>query len=220
MSELDVKICGLSTPDSIKASLSGGATHLGFIFFEKSPRNVTPQAAADLAANIGDEAVIVAVTVDADDDFLDEIVAAVDPGILQLHGKETPERVCALKEKYKIPVMKAFAIRESSDLEKIKPWLAVADKLLLDAKPPAGSDLPGGNGVAFDWSILDSLDREVSYMLSGGINIDNVEDALKLSNAGGLDVSSGVESSPGIKDNRQIAEFLEKVGQLANNKAA
>lgn len=220
MPALDVKICGLSRQDSVRAALTGGATHLGFIFFEKSPRNVTPQAASRLVADLGDDVMTVAVTVDADDEVLDDIVSVMHPGMLQLHGSETPERVAALKEKYGLPVMKAFAIRNAQDLEKIHPWLNVADKFLFDAKPPAGSELPGGNGMSFDWSLLESLDPDIPYMLSGGIHAENVEEALRLSNTSGLDVSSGVESSPGIKDNRRIVEFLDKVKHLTNNKAA
>ncbi|MGI9401157.1 MAG: phosphoribosylanthranilate isomerase [Rhizobiaceae bacterium] len=220
MPAFDIKICGLSTPESVSAALDGGASHLGFIFFEKSPRNVTPQIASSLVSGVDDNMMTVAVTVDADDSFLDEIVSSMNPGMLQLHGGETPERVAALKQRYDLPVMKAFAIRESGDLVSIKPWVGVADRFLFDAKPPAGSDLPGGNGVSFDWSILETLDASIPYMLSGGINLDNVEDAVRLSGARGLDVSSGVESSPGVKDNRLIAKFLDKVKHLTNDKAA
>lgn len=220
MPALDVKICGLSRQDSVNTALNNGATHLGFIFFDKSPRNVTPQAASGLVSDVGGDVVTVAVTVDADNDFLDEIVSVMGPGMLQLHGTETPERVLELQDKYALPVMKAFAIRNAQDLERIKPWLGVADRLLFDAKPPPDSDLPGGNGISFDWSLLESLDPGIPYMLSGGIDADNVEDAVRLSNACGLDVSSGVESSPGIKDNRRIKEFLDKVKHLTNDKAA
>ena len=216
----DIKICGLSTPSSIETAIGGGATHIGFIFFAKSPRYVTPQLAGQLASPIPAHMHCVAVTVDAGDAFLDEIVETVQPTLLQLHGSETPQRVAALKQRYGLPAMKAFAVREASDLSKLAPYRGVADRFLLDAKPPPGSELPGGNGEAFDWSLLTALDRDVDYMLSGGLNAGNVGTALAIASPSGIDVSSGVESAPGVKDDRLIEQFLAKMRRINKSAAA
>lgn len=208
---LDIKICGLSTPDTLSAALDGGATHVGFIFFAKSPRNVTPAEAGRLRQAARGRAQAVAVTVDADDAFLDAIVAAMAPDMLQLHGKETPTRVAEVKARHGLPVMKAFSVAEKADLEKIAPFRGVADRFLFDAKPPKGAELPGGNGVSFDWTVLAGLDPSIDYMLSGGLNAGNVAEALRLVAPPGLDVSSGVESAPGVKDVRMIADFFRAV---------
>ncbi len=208
---LDIKICGLKTPEALEAALNGGASHVGFIFFHKSPRNIQPGLAGELRHAARGKARAVAVTVDADDTFLDAIVGAMAPDMLQLHGKETPERVSAVKARYGLPVIKAFPISEPADLAKIGRFAGVADRLLLDAKPPAGSELPGGNGVSFDWSLLTTLDRSVDYMLSGGLNAANVGDALRIANPPGIDVSSGVESAPGVKDPALIEQFFQAV---------
>ena len=211
---LDIKICGLKTPEALDAALAGGASHVGFIFFEKSPRNIAPEAAGQLRAPAKGKAKAVAVTVDADDGFLDEIVAAMSPEMLQLHGRETPQRVAEVKARYGLPVMKALAIGEAADLERTRPYLGIADRFLFDAKPPAGSELPGGNGVSFDWTILSALSG-YDYLLSGGLNAGNVTEALRLANPPGIDVSSGVERAPGVKDPSLIREFLEKVTALS-----
>jgi phosphoribosylanthranilate isomerase len=206
-----IKICGLSTPETLLAALDNHAHLVGFIFFPKSPRNVSvPQAAAlrDLARG---RAMGVAVTVDAGDAQLDEIVAAMQPDVLQLHGHETPERVLDVKARYKLPVIKALSISEAADLLAVKAYVGVANKLLLDAKAPKGSELPGGNGVSFDWTLLSALDPGLDYMLSGGLNAANVGEALRVSKAPGLDVSSGVESAPGIKDIGLINEFFAAI---------
>lgn len=208
---LDIKICGLSTPETVNAALAGGASHVGFIFFEKSPRHVSPEQAGRLRQLALGKAKAVAVTVDAEDDALDAIVAAMAPDMLQLHGKETPERVAAVKARHGLPVMKALAIGEAADLARVTPYLGVADRMLLDAKPPKGSDLPGGNGVSFDWSLLSRLPEATDYVLSGGLDAGNVATALKLANPPGLDISSGVESAPGIKDEARIAGFFAAV---------
>ncbi|ARY44498.1 phosphoribosylanthranilate isomerase [Brucella melitensis] len=208
---LDIKICGLKTPEAVAAALDGGATHIGFIFFPKSPRHITPDAAARLRAAATGRAVAVAVTVDADDEALDEIVKTVRPDMLQLHGGETPERVRFLKERYNLPVMKAFSIREAGDLEAIAPYRGIADSFLFDAKPPKGSELPGGNGISFDWNLLAALDADIDYMLSGGLNADNIAEALLKTGAPGIDISSGVECAPGEKDVRLIENFFQAV---------
>lgn len=216
---LDIKICGLKTDDALDAALAGGASHVGFIFFAKSPRFIVPTAAGTLRKAAHGRAQAVAVTVDASDDYLDEIVAEMQPDVMQLHGKETPARVFEVKARYGLPVMKALAISETADLVRITPFAGVADGFLFDAKPPAGSQLPGGNGVSFDWTLLAGLDAGIDYMLSGGLDAQNVADALRLANPPGIDISSGVESAPGIKDTRRIAEFFRAV-RVAQERAA
>jgi len=211
---LDIKICGLSTKEAIDAVIAGGASHMGFIFFEKSPRHISLAQAAILADHAGDVIKKVPVTVNADDTYLDLVVEAVGPDMLQLHGSETPERVHEVKSKYALPVMKAIAIREASDLEKIEPYKGIVDQFLFDAKPPEGSDLPGGNGVSFDWEIMDQLGADVPYMLSGGLHAGNVLGSVRQSGSTAIDVSSGVESSPGIKDVKLIEEFLETCSSI------
>ncbi len=211
---LDIKICGLKTAQGVAAAVAGSATHIGFIFFEKSPRHVTSQQARALWQPFVGKVTSVAVSVDANDDELDAIVAMMQPSMLQLHGHETPQRVAALKARHGLPVMKALSIREAGDLAAVKPYAGIADRLLLDAKPPKGADLPGGNGVAFDWEMLATLDPAVDYMLSGGISIANLEGAILGTKASGLDVSSGVESAPGIKDVAAITQFLAQARRI------
>ncbi len=208
---LDIKICGLSTPETVAAALDGGASHVGFIFFPKSPRNVSPRTAAALRQAALGRAQTVAVTVDASDELLDEIVSAMQPDMLQLHGKESPERVAEVRKRFSLPVMKALSVAGPSDLLPIQGYRGVAEKMLLDAKAPKGSELPGGNGVSFDWGLLAALDQGLDYMLSGGLNAGNVGEALRIANPPGLDVSSGVESSPGTKDPALIEAFFEAV---------
>ncbi|OYR19714.1 phosphoribosylanthranilate isomerase [Brucella thiophenivorans] len=207
----DIKICGLKTPEAVAAALDGGATHIGFIFFPKSPRHLTPTDAGRLREAAQDRANVVAVSVDADDETLDEIVRELQPDMLQLHGHETPERVADVKARYGLPVIKAFAIREAEDFQLIAPYQGIADRFLFDAKPPKGSDLPGGNGVSFDWALLDALDDSVDYMLSGGLNAGNIAEALHKTRAPGIDVSSGLERAPGEKDVRLINDFFQAV---------
>jgi len=208
---LDIKICGLKTEDAVAAALEGGASHLGFIFFEKSPRHLSIQLASQLRQPAEGRALVVAVTVNADNATLDTIVEGMKPDILQLHGEESPERVSDLKARYGLPVVKAFAIRDAEDLRLLMPYRGIADRFLLDAKPPVGADLPGGNGIAFDWSILTSLDADVDYMLSGGLNAGNIGVALQTARPRGIDISSGVESAPGQKDPERIRAFFHAV---------
>jgi phosphoribosylanthranilate isomerase len=217
---LDIKICGLKTDDALAAALAGGASHAGFIFFPKSPRNIEPAEAGRLRRAANGRAKAVAVTVDADDVALDLIVGAMSPDMLQLHGKETPERVAEVRARYGLPVMKAFSVREAGDLEPIALYRGVADRFLLDAKPAAGSELPGGNGVPFDWRLLAGLDAGVDYMLSGGLNAANIGEALLLANPPGIDISSGVESAPGVKDAALIDSFFRAVRAAQANWAA
>ncbi|TPN36207.1 phosphoribosylanthranilate isomerase [Mesorhizobium sp. B2-3-3] len=217
---LDIKICGLKTDQAMAAALAGGASHVGFIFFAKSPRYVEPAEAGRLREAARGKALAVAVTVDASDAFLDEIVTAIQPDMLQLHGSETPGRVAELKARHGLPVMKALPLSEAADLDRIKPLIGVADRFLFDAKPPRGSELPGGNGVAFDWRILAGLDAGVDYMLSGGLNAANIGDALRLANPPGIDISSGVESAPGVKDPGLIEQFFRAVRAARDDRAA
>ncbi|MEX0954782.1 MAG: phosphoribosylanthranilate isomerase [Rhizobiaceae bacterium] len=217
---LDIKICGLKTAEALAAALDGGASHIGFIFYAKSPRFIAPELAGELRLAARGRAEAVAVSVDADNAFLDEIVSAMSPDMLQLHGRETPERVAVIRQRYSLPVMKALAISEAADLDRAKPYMEVADRLLLDAKPPKGSELPGGNGVAFDWQLLAALDADVDYMLSGGLNAANIGDALRLANPPGIDISSGVESAPGVKDAGLIESFFRAVQDAQKVRAA
>ena len=206
-----IKICGLSTPETVRSALDNGADMIGLIFFPKSPRNVSVEQAADLRKLAIGRAEAVAVTVDADDAFLDAIVSGMKPDWLQLHGHETPVRVAEVKARFGLPVMKAFSVREAADLEAIAPYQGIADRFLFDAKAPKGSELPGGNGVSFDWTLLTALDPGLDYMLSGGLNAGNVGEAMALANPLGLDISSGVESAPGVKDIRLINDFFAAV---------
>ncbi|RWC43540.1 MAG: phosphoribosylanthranilate isomerase [Mesorhizobium sp.] len=217
---LDIKICGLKTDGAMAAALAGGASHVGFIFFAKSPRYVEPAEAGRLREAARGKAMAVAVTVDASDAFLDDIVAKMQPDMLQPHGAETPERVAELKARYGLPVMKALPLGDAADLDRIKPFIGISDRFLFDAKPPKGSELPGGNGVAFDWRILADLDGGVDYMLSGGLNAANIGDALRLANPPGIDISSGVESAPGVKDPMLIEQFFRAFRAARDDRAA
>ncbi|MCV0395196.1 MAG: phosphoribosylanthranilate isomerase [Rhizobiaceae bacterium] len=208
---MDIKICGLKTGRTLAAALDGGATHVGFIFFPKSPRYVAPEEAGRLRQAARGRAWVVAVSVDADDATLDEIVAKMAPDMLQLHGAETPERVAAIKARHGLPVIKALPVREAADLEAARPYLAVADRFLFDAKPPKGAELPGGNGTAFDWTLLSALEPDTDYLLSGGLDAANVAEAIRIARPPGLDVSSGVEIAPGEKDAGRIGAFFEAV---------
>ncbi|OWZ89646.1 N-(5'-phosphoribosyl)anthranilate isomerase [Sinorhizobium sp. LM21] len=208
-----VKICGLKTAEAAERAVALGASHVGFIFFPKSPRNIEPDDAGRIADRIRGQAKIVAVTVNADNDELDEIVSALNPDILQLHGSEDAERLLTVKAMYGLPVMKALSVCEASDLEKIDAYIGIADRFLFDAKPPKGSDLPGGNGVSFDWKLLDALDGSVDYMLSGGLNADNIGEAMAQTSARAIDISSGVESAPGVKDLKLMESFFNAVRQ-------
>lgn len=204
-----VKICGLSTEETLEAALDAGADVVGFVSFPKSPRHVELDRLAALAATVGQRARIALLTVDADDALLTALTAVAAPHVLQLHGSESPERVRELKERFGREVWKAVAISESADLARAEPYWSVADRVLFDAKPPKGSALPGGNGVAFDWRLLAGLDPRRPFVLSGGLNPENVAEAVRVTRAPVLDVSSGVESAPGVKSPERIAAFIE-----------
>ena len=208
MADVRVKICGLRTPADVTAVARAGAAYAGFVFFAKSPRNVTlPEARlAALAAPPG--LAKVALTVDADDATLDAIVEAVPLDMLQLHGRESPDRVAQVRARYRLPVMKAIGLADESDLPAIFAFSTVADQILIDAKPPRGADLPGGNGLAFDWRLLAGRRWLRPWMLAGGLTAKNVAEAVRLTGARQVDVSSGVESAPGVKDAARIAAFV------------
>jgi phosphoribosylanthranilate isomerase len=212
-----VKICGLSTPQTLDAALNAGADMVGFVFFDKSPRNISPQRARELARRVRGRAKKVALTVDADDAKLGTIVAALSPDMLQLHGKESPERIQAIRSRFGIPVMKAIGIASSADLDKAGAYGEVADTLLFDAKPAPEAVAPGGNGLAFDWAILKGLGIQAPWMLSGGLDVGNIGEALAATGARGVDVSSGVEAAPGMKDPARIAAFIAAVRALSSS---
>jgi phosphoribosylanthranilate isomerase len=202
-----VKICGLSTPETIEAALAAGADMLGFVRFEKSPRHLSLETARRLGGQVGGRARKVLLTVDADDTALATAVEALAPDILQLHGNETPQRIGALKARFGLPVMKAIAIGKAADLAQIAIYEEIADLLLLDSRA-ADSVLPGGTGTAFDWTLLKGLTLTKPWLLAGGLTAENVRAALTLTRAPGVDVSSGVERAPGVKDIAKIAAFI------------
>lgn len=208
---LSIKICGLSTPQTVEASISAGADMLGFVFFAKSPRHVSYYQAAHLVAHarrLSPNVEIVALTVDASDEELKAIMESIAPDWVQFHGRETPARVAHVRGQYDVALMKAIGIADSADVEEARSYKAVADRLLLDAKPAAGATLPGGNGVPFDHQLIAGQDFGLPFMLSGGLNAHNVGQAIRLVRPDGVDVSSGVEAAPGVKDPELIYAFV------------
>ncbi|WP_371423513.1 phosphoribosylanthranilate isomerase [Tardiphaga sp.] len=205
---LIVKICGLSTPETLDAALVGGTDMVGFVFFPPSPRHVTLDVARALGKQAKGRAVKVALSVDADDADLENSIDALKPDILQLHGKESVARVRDIKQKFGLPVMKALAVETRADLGALPGYAAVCDRILFDAKPPKDATRPGGLGAVFDWHLLEGLDLKLPFMVSGGLNAANVAEALRITRAGGVDISSGVESAPGIKDPDMIRAFI------------
>jgi phosphoribosylanthranilate isomerase len=204
-----VKICGLSTPETVDVALAAGADLVGFVHYPNSPRHVELDVGRALSARAKGKALRVALVVDADDAELSAVVAALDPDWLQLHGTETPERTASIRARFGRPVMKAIGIGGASDLAGLAAHRA-SDHLLLDAKPPRSAGaLPGGNGVAFDWGLLAGLDPDLRFMLSGGLNPDNVAAAIGITGARAVDVSSGVENRPGHKDPAKIEAFVK-----------
>lgn len=217
---LIVKICGLSTPDALDAALAAGADMVGFVFFPPSPRNISFATARALATRVQGRAKKVALTVDADDATFDAIVEALQPDLLQLHGKEPPARAAALKRRFGLPVMKAIAVETAADLAAVAGYANAADRLLFDARAPRQATRPGGLGKAFDWHLLKHLDPGVPFMLSGGLAADNVAEALRVTAAPGVDVSSGVERAPGEKDPDKIRAFVRAAREAAVHFAA
>ncbi|MEY2961154.1 MAG: hypothetical protein RLZ60_984 [Pseudomonadota bacterium] len=208
MPDVRVKICGLRDAASIQVACDAGAAYLGFVFFPKSPRNVTIDEAAALALEVPLGVAKVALVVDASDAFLDELTAKVPLDMLQLHGKESPERVTEVRERYGLPVMKAIGISSPDDLVQIDLYAQVADQILVEPKQPKDSDRPGGNGAAWDWKMVRRKYWTRPWMLAGGLNADNVAQAIDMTGARQVDVSSGVESAPGVKDAEKIRAFI------------
>ncbi|WP_282095035.1 phosphoribosylanthranilate isomerase [Epibacterium ulvae] len=214
MSRIRTKICGLSRPQDIAAAAEAGAAYVGFVFFPKSPRNVSYEQAASLAAETAVGLCKVALTVNADNAELDALTSQVPIDMLQLHGTETPDRVSEVRSRYGLPVMKAIGIADAEDLAQIDTYAQVADQLLIDAKAPKTSDLPGGNGIAFDWSLLAQKKYwQKPWMLAGGLTLENVVEAVRKTGTRQLDLSSGVESAPGVKDPDLIHAFLAAVSK-------
>ena len=205
---LIVKICGLSTRETLDVALQAGADMVGFVFFPPSPRHLSLETARELGKQAKGRAVKVALTVDADDATLENIVETLRPDIFQLHGKETIARLRDIKQKFGLPVMKVLAVETVADLAPLAGYAAVADRILCDARAPKGASRPGGLGAVFDWHVLENIDLKLPFMVSGGLNADNVAEAVRVTRAGGVDVSSGVERSPGIKDPEMIRAFI------------
>ena len=206
--QVRVKICGLRTASDIAAAVQAGAGYVGLVFFAKSPRNLSLEAARALALTVPAGVAKVALTVDAEDAALDALVAAVPLDMLQLQGHESPARVAEVRTRYGLPVMKAVGVAGPEDLVTLDLYAGVADQVLVDAKPPKGAVLPGGNGLTFDWSLIAGRRWPTPWMLAGGLTAANVAEAVRLTGARQVDVSSGVESAPGVKDAAKIAEFV------------
>ncbi len=205
---MQVKICGLSQARHVKAARNGGARYVGFVFFPKSPRNITVAQARKLMLAVPEGICKVALTVDADDEFLTRVVGDLPVDMLQLHGCEPPARVAEIRATYGLPVMKAVGVAHEGDLPALMEYAQVADQLLVDARPPKTSELPGGNGLSFDWRLIANRRWPVPWMLAGGLSAGNVATAIRLTGAQQVDVSSGVETAPGVKDSDKIAAFL------------
>jgi phosphoribosylanthranilate isomerase len=205
---VEIKICGLSTPEALDVALESGADLVGFVFFPASPRHLGFDAARRLADRVGGRAQKVALSVDADDAWLTASIEALRPDLLQLHGKEPPARVAAIRKKFGLPVMKAIPVEEKADLAAIAAYVTVANRLIFDARAPRAATRPGGLGKSFDWRLLENLKTETPFMLSGGLDADNVAEALRITRAPAVDVSSGVERAPGEKDLDKIRAFV------------
>jgi len=203
-----VKICGLKTPETLDAALDAGADMVGFVFFPPSPRNLGWEAARLLGERVKGRAKKVALSVDATDADLAAVIEALKPDMLQLHGKEAPERVASVRSRFRLPVMKALPVETRADLSQIHIYAKVVDWVLFDGRAPRGATRPGGLGRAFDWQVLEKLNPGVPFMLSGGLDADNIAEALRITRAGAIDVSSGVERSPGDKDPDKIRAFV------------
>jgi phosphoribosylanthranilate isomerase len=206
---MQVKICGLSDIRHIEAAAKGGARYVGFVFFPKSPRCVSIEAARELMLAVPDGICKVALVVNADDAMLQSLCDTLPIDMLQLHGQESPERVAEIRQVYGLPVMKALGVADESDLPALADYGRVADQILVDAKPPKNAELPGGNGLSFDWRLIAGRRWAVPWMLAGGLTPGNVAEAARLTGAAQVDVSSGVETAPGVKDNARIAAFLK-----------
>ncbi|MFT6169516.1 MAG: phosphoribosylanthranilate isomerase [Celeribacter sp.] len=206
-----VKICGINTPQAAEAAVNAGAQYLGFVFFPKSPRNVSIDVARDLALDVPVGVAKVALVVNASDADLDRLLGEVPIDILQLHGAEDLERVKAIRARYGLPVMKAVGVSGPQDIQALDAYGLVSDQVLVDAKAPKGSVLPGGNGLAFDWRLISKRGWNAPWMLAGGLTPENVVQAIQLTGAKQVDVSSGVESAPGVKEPAKIRAFIEAI---------
>lgn len=209
--KIKAKICGINSDAALIAALEGGADYIGLVFFAPSPRHLAIAAARRLADAARGRASIVALTVDANDAVLDEITNAVAPDVLQLHGKETPARVAEVKAKFGRPVIKAVPVRDAGDVAAAAAYAGIADLILFDAKSPEGASRPGGHGKTFDWTILQAVAPDMPFMLSGGLHPENVAAAIATAHPHSVDVSSGVETAPGVKDADLIRRFLRNV---------
>ena len=214
MSDIAVKICGLSRPEHVTAAAEAGASYVGYVFFSKSPRNVSLDTARALAIDTPPGVAKVALVVNADDAFLDALTAQVPLDMLQLHGRESPARVAEGKARYGLPVMKAVGIAGPDDLAALDAYGRVADQILVDTKAPKGADRPGGNGATFDWSLIAGRRWPVPWMLAGGLTTDNVADAVRATGARQIDLSSAVETAPGQKDAGLIRDFMAAVSAI------
>jgi phosphoribosylanthranilate isomerase len=203
-----VKICGLSTRETLDAALAAGADMVGFVFFPPSPRHLSLETARELGRQAKGRALKAALTVDADDVTFENIIETLRPDLLQLHGHESVARIRDLKSRFGLPVMKAIPVATLADLASLAGYAAVCDRILFDARAPKGATRPGGLGATFDWHLLENLDLRLPFMLSGGLNADNVAEAVRITRAGGVDVSSGVERAPGVKDGDLIRDFV------------
>jgi phosphoribosylanthranilate isomerase len=213
MTRVTAKICGLSTAATLDAAIAGGASHVGFVFFPKSPRNVSPAQAAGLIARVPAHVATVGVFVDPGDALIEQMMAA-GIGTIQLHGSETPDRVAAIARRSGREIWKAVAVRTRQDLEAVSGYRGAADRILYDAKAPEGAAMPGGLGLRFDWALLDGFAHPLPWALSGGLDADSIAEAVRVTRADLVDVSSGVESAPGVKDVDKIARFLQSVARL------
>src|SRR3979490_2925159 len=216
---LIVKICGLSTRETLDVALDAGADMVGFVFFPPSPRHLSLGVARELGQQAQRRPEKVALTVDAGDATLANIVEALQPDVLQLHGSETVARLRDIKQKFGLPVMKAIAVETAADLASLPGYAAVADRILFDARAPKEATRPGGLGAVFDWHVLENLDLKLPFMVSGGLNAGNVAEAIAVTRAGGVDVSSGVERAPGIKDPEMIRAFIRAARAVENDTA-
>lgn len=206
---VDVKICGLSTPETVAAAAEAGARFLGFMFFEPSPRHLTFEAARALGQELPTGPERVGVFVNADDANIEQAIEALSLDWLQLHGKESPKEISRLKERFGLKVMKAVGVSERADIEAAQAYYGAADAMLFDAKPPKGSVLPGGNALSFPWELMQGAGLPETWLLAGGLTAGNLAEAVKMSQARILDVSSGVEESPGVKSITAISAFLQ-----------
>jgi phosphoribosylanthranilate isomerase len=208
---VEAKICGLKSEEAVVAAIKGGATSVGFVFFDSSPRNVSVREVCNLTAGIPPQICKVGLVVDASDEFLSEISGGSFLDMLQLHGQETPTRVSEVRKRFGLPVMKAIAIEGAKDLETAREYEDVVDRLMFDAKPPKGATRPGGNAVAFDWKLLQGIAWKKPWVLAGGLTPENVVDAVRVSGADAVDVSSGVEDALGGKSIAKISAFLSAI---------